>query len=151
MTTRFATTADIQPVLELLLAFGREAEIGFRRESTQDCERLVRMIQGWIHQHYVRVAQVGTDIIGVLIAERMADFWDPDRRFLMERAWYVLPEHRGSRASARLWAAWQEDCGRYIRDHIVDAAVMSTQGGASNIDLASRGWRHIESHWMRTQ
>jgi hypothetical protein len=147
--TRFAVATDLAAVVQLLLAFGREARVGFRAAETQDVRRVTELVAAWIRSHYVRIAEVNGDIIGVLIAERAADFWDPSRTVLQERAWYVRPEHRGSRASARLWQAWQADSDAYLADHRIDLAVMSTQGSATPFDPARRGWRMVEQTWLK--
>jgi hypothetical protein len=149
MSTRFATRADIPAVVDLLLQFAAEARVGFRHAEPTDTARLTQMSLNWIHNHYVRVAVQGSDIIGMLIAERGSDFWDPSRSILQERVWYVVPQHRASRASARLWQAWQQDSDQYITDHTVDLVMMSTQGQHTDFDPGRRGWRMVEQTWIK--
>lgn len=149
MSTRFATIYDVPSVIELLLAFSQEARVGFRTPTASDNARLSRMIAFWIRDHYVRVAEQDAKIIGVLIAERGQDFWDPERRILQERAWYVVPEHRHSRASARLWADWQQHSTEYVNSNQVQSVLMSTQGPTTQFDPGRRGWRLIEQTWIK--
>lgn len=146
--TRFANALDVQDVRDLLIDFSREAQIGFREPGPADLDRVAAACQTWIHGHYVRVATVDHRTVGILVAEKTQDFWDPERRFLIERAWYVLPEHRSSRASAALWTAWQNDVNDYLARGMIDAAFMSTQGTTA-IDLGRRGWSLVENHWIR--
>lgn len=149
MTTRFATLVDVPDLAELLLQFAAEARVGFRSASSQDHNRLSRMLAHWIHDHYVRVALDDKKIVGVLIAERGQDFWDPNRKVLQERAWYVLPEYRGTRFSARLWQAWQQDSSDYVKRDLVDMVIMSTQGPTTKFDPGRKGWRLIEQTWVK--
>lgn len=149
MSTRFATFQDTPVLIDLLLEFGREARVGFRSARSEDSQRLARMLGAWMRDHYVRVAVEQDHIIGMIIAERGSDFWDPERVILQERVWYVKPEYRHSRASARLWSAWQQDSDQYVQNGAVNMVMMSTQGPTTNFDPGRRGWRLIEQTWIK--
>ena len=149
MITRFARITDRDQIVKLLLAFAQEACVGFRSARQQDRARLQNAVQWWIQHHYVRVCDQDGELGGVIIAERGPDFWDPDRTILQERAWYMRPDLRGTRASARLWQAWQQDSDAWIDQHRVDMVVMSTQGTATDFDPGRRGWRLIEQTWAK--
>lgn len=147
--SRFATHQDSPGIVALLLQFAQQCRVGFRSHTVQDQARLITMVHAWIQDHYVRVAEQDNRIIGVLIAERGQDFWDPERVILQERAWYVDPEYRNTRASARLWQAWQQDSDRYIHNRNVNMVLMSTQGPTTQFDPGRRGWRLIEQTWSK--
>ena len=149
MTTRFANRADIPAVVDLLLMFADQARVGFRSAAATDTVRLTQMVMNWQQHHYVRIALDQDQVIGMLIAERGSDFWDPERSILQERVWFVRPEYRASRVSARLWLAWQQDSDQYIQEHRVDLVMMSTQGSSTDFDLGRRGWRLIEQTWIK--
>jgi hypothetical protein len=147
---RFANTADTTGILACLLRFSEAAQFGFRRAQARDLDRLRGVIQIWIRDHYVKIFTQDHAVRGVMIAERAQDFWDPDRRLLQERVWWVDPEYRSTRGSARLWREWQQDVTEYLQDGRCDVAIMSTQSTHTHIDLAQRGWQEFERHWMRT-
>lgn len=149
MSTRFATVADIPAVVQLLMQFAQEAEVGFRSATAKDTQRVYNLVNNWIHCHYVRVACVADQVVAVLVAERGQDFWDPERSLLQERAWYVVPQYRGTRLSARLWQAWQQDSTVYVERKQVQAVLMSTQGAKTEFDPGRRGWRLIEQTWIK--
>ena len=150
MITRFATYQDIASVCELLKEFSQAARVGFRPwSSEQDTPRIFKLVTRWQQDHYVRVAVQDNQIVGTLIAEQGPDFWDPDRRLLQERAWYVKKSHRGSRAGAQLWLAWDRDCAKYLQSGRVQAVLLSTQGPDTNFDPGRRGWKLIEQTWMK--
>lgn len=150
MITRFATYQDIPAVCELLKEFSSQARVGFRPWSTeQDTPRIFRLVTAWQQDHYVRVAMQHNQIVGTLIAEQGADFWDPERRLLQERAWFVSDSHRGTRAGAVLWQAWDRDAEQYLSKGRVQAVLLSTQGPSTNFDPGRRGWRLIEQTWMK--
>ena len=149
MSTRFATVADIPSVVELLMQFGQEAAVGFRTATHKDTQRVYSLVSNWVHNHYVRVATDQDQVVAVLVAERGQDFWDPERSLLQERAWYVVPQHRGTRLSARLWQAWQQDSTAYVDRNQVQAVLMSTQGAKTEFDPGRRGWRLIEQTWIK--
>lgn len=150
MLCRFATYQDIPAVCELLKEFSSQARVGFRPWSTeQDTPRIFKLVTRWQQQHYVRVAVQDSQVVGTLIAEHGTDFWDPDRQLLQERAWFVTKSHRGSRAGAVLWQAWDRDCDQYIMQGRVQAVLLSTQGPETNFDPSRRGWKLIEQTWMK--
>jgi RimJ/RimL family protein N-acetyltransferase len=150
MITRFATHQDIPAVCELLKQFSAEARVGFRPWSTeQDTPRIYRLVTRWQQHHYVRVAIQDSQIVGTLIAEQGQDFWDPDRKLLQERAWFVSKSHRGTRAGAQLWQAWDRDANQYLESGRVHAVLLSTQGPDTNFDPGRRGWKLIEQTWMK--
>jgi hypothetical protein len=150
MLCRFATLADVPGVCELLKQFSQASRVGFRTwRQNSDTPRLYRMVHHWQQHHYVRVAVLEDQIVGTLIAEHGQDFWDPERRILQERAWYVAESHRGSRAGALLWQNWHKDTTRYLEQGRVSAVLLSTQGPDTNFDPGRRGWRLIEQTWIK--
>ena len=150
MLCRFATLVDVPGVCELLKQFSQASRVGFREwRQNSDTPRLYRMVHYWQQHHYVRVAVQDDQVVGTLIAEHGQDFWDPERRILQERAWYVTESHRGSRAGAQLWQAWHKDTTRYLEQGRVSAVLLSTQGPDTNFDPGRRGWRLIEQTWIK--
>lgn len=150
MLCRFATLSDVPGVCELLREFSQASRVGFRSwRSESDTPRLYRMVMHWQINHYVRVVVKDDQVIGTLIAEHGQDFWDPERRILQERAWYVNKSHRGSRAGGLLWQAWHKDTTRYLEQGRVSAVLLSTQGPDTNFDPGRRGWRLIEQTWIK--
>lgn len=146
---RAGSITDIYNIIQLLKEFSQEADVGFRQFQHSDRERLVYMIQNWINNHYVRVIDVGDELVGIIVAELINDFWDPDRRFLQERAWYVKKDYRSTRESVRLWQRWQNDCDQYLNRKIVDGVLLSTQTDSTDFNPGRRGWRAIEMVWIK--
>lgn len=149
MITRFAQPGDIESVVELLLQFAEEAQVGFRSACSDDSARLTRLVTEWQQRHYVRVACRDDQVVGILIAELGQDFWDPKRKLLQERAWYVQSDSRGTRAGGLLWQAWDRDAAEYLAAGRVQGVLLSTQGPATAFDPGRRGWRMIEQTWMK--
>lgn len=150
MLCRFATLEDVPGVCELLKQFSLEARVGFRSwRAESDTPRLYKLVTAWQQHHYVRVAVDNNQVVGTLIAELGQDFWDPERKLLQERAWYVSESHRHSRVGVKLWQAWDRDCDEYLRKGRVQAVLLSTQGPDTNFDPGRRGWRLIEQTWMK--
>jgi hypothetical protein len=150
MQCRFATLQDVPGVCELLKQFSHEARVGFRSwRAESDTPRLYKLVTAWQQHHYVRVAVDNNQVVGTLIGEHGTDFWDSERKLLQERAWFVTKSHRGTRAGAQLWQAWNRDCDQYLATGRVQAVLLSTQGPDTNFDPGRRGWRLIEQTWMK--
>lgn len=146
---RPATTADIEAVLELLTAFASASLIDYADWTADDLNAARFKILNLVLHQYLIVAEKDGVLIGMIGAMREQDPWIASRSRMRELFWWVDPAHRRGRLSAELYIRWEQDCERFIRDKLVDQVSLSTQPGSSDLDLSKRGWRCVESHWIK--
>jgi N-acetylglutamate synthase-like GNAT family acetyltransferase len=146
---RPARTTDLEQVLNLLKSFAQESLINYSEWTEEDLSNAKKVLLNLIVKEYLMVAEKDNKLIGMIGAQREPDPWIKNRRRLRELFWWVDPEHRRSKLSAKLFLTWQQDCERMLRDKIVDQASLSTQPGRSDISLDNRGWICVEQHWIK--
>lgn len=146
---RPAVVGDIEAVLVLLKDFAAASLIDYQSWSEADLGAARFRILNLIMHQYLIVAEKDGKLIGMIGAMREQDPWIASRSRMRELFWWVDPEYRRGRLSAELYFRWEQDCERFIRDKLVDQVSLSTQPGSSDLDLSRRGWRCVESHWIK--
>jgi N-acetylglutamate synthase-like GNAT family acetyltransferase len=146
---RAATVHDIEQVLSLLKDFAAASLIDYKTWTVKDeGSARFKLLNLVVHQ-YLIVAEKEGQLIGMIGAMQEQDPWIASRSRMRELFWWVDPAHRRGRLSAELYIRWEQDCERFIRDKLVDQVSLSTQPGSSDLDLTRRGWRCVESHWIK--
>ena len=90
-------------------------------------------------------------LTGMILAQTINDVWIPEQRFLVELAWWVKPEHRGSAAGARLLKAYNQKADQMLQSGEVIAASLSTLTTTPDLKLSKRGWMPTQQQYIRTQ
>lgn len=146
---RAAAARDIDGILTLLLAFAANSLLDYTAWTPPDLNAAKLKLLDLIQNHYLIVAEKDNALIGMIGAQRERDLWIRNCTRMRELFWWVDPQYRKSRLSAELYFRWEQDCARFIQDNQVQQVSLSTQPGSSNINLAKRGWKCVESHWIK--
>lgn len=146
---RPARATDLEQALTLLKNFAGQSLINYNEWSEEDLKNAKKVLLNLIVKEYLMVAESQGVLIGMIGAQREQDPWIQSRRRLRELFWWVEPEHRRTRLSAELFIRWQKDTERMLKDKLVDQVSLSTQPSKSDIDLSTRGWTCVESHWIK--
>lgn len=146
---RPAKTTDLEQVLFLLKAFAGQSLINYSEWSEDDVRNAKKILLNLIVKEYLMVAEKDGKLIGMIGAQREQDPWIQSRRRLRELFWWVDPDYRRTKLSAELFVRWQRDTERMLKDKLVDQVSLSTQPSKSDIDLSTRGWTCVESHWIK--
>lgn len=89
----------------------------------------------------VWVAEVGIEIVGMLISRPIESFWNPDIILLQEIAFWVEPEYRGVLTAGRLLQQYV----KYAKQHRMPA--IFTTLADSDLDLTGFGFEECEKMW----
>lgn len=146
---RPATANDLDHVTKLLENFADSAVAGYQNWTEKDRQRARQRLFDLTKNHYLIVADTGSEIVGMIGAQLESDVWFASRKRLRELFWWMEPEYRQTRLSAELFARWQMDSDKFIKQGLVDQVSLSIQPGVSQVDLARRGWRCVEEHWIK--
>lgn len=146
---RNATVNDLDRAAVLLTHFADSAMLDYQQWTPQDLQNARQRLFDLIKNHYVIVADTGSELVGMIGAQLESDPWICRRKRLRELFWWVEPEHRQTRLSAELFAQWQKDSDKFIKQGLVDQVSLSLQPGVSQVDLGRRGWRCVEEHWIK--
>lgn len=90
-------------------------------------------------------------LTGMILAQTINDVWIPEQKFLVELAWWVKPEYRGSSAGAKLLKAYSQKADQMLHQGDVVAASLSTLDTSPDLKLTKRGWKPTQQQYMRTQ
>ena len=146
---RPATVNDLNEVVVLLDHFADSAQLDYKNWTARDQQKAKQRIFDLIRNHYLIVADTGSKLVGMLGAQMEFDPWISHRRRLRELFWWMEPDFRKTRLSAKLFAQWQKDSDRYLTQGLVDQVSLSLQPGISQVDLSRKGWRCVEEHWIK--
>lgn len=146
---RAATIQDLDQVLRLLKSFAAASLVDYAAWTAQDESAARVRLTNLIRSDYLIVAEHDGLLIGMIGAMVEVDPWISSRKRMRELFWWVDVAFRRGRLSAELFIRWQTDSERFIRDKLVDVVSLSTQPGSSDIDLSKRGWRCVETHWIK--
>ena len=146
---RPANANDLNQIMILLEHFADSAKLDYKSWTTKDHNMARQRIFDLIQHHYLMVIDIGGKLVGMLGAQLENDPWISKRRRLRELFWWVEPEHRSSRLSAKLFSRWQDDSDKFLQRGLVDQVSLSLQPGISQVDLSRRGWQCVEEHWIK--
>jgi len=146
---RPATANDLDAVSDLLEHFADSALLDYQSWTQKDLQHARQRLFDLIRNHYLIVADTGTELVGMIGAQLESDPWISSRKRLRELFWWMEPEYRQSRLSAQLFARWQADSDKFIKQGLVSQVSLSLQPGVSQVDLGRRGWRRVEEHWIK--
>ena len=146
---RAAKIEDVEQVLELLKAFASASLLKYDDWSPADLKVARQKLQHLILHEYLIVAVKDAQIVGVIGAAREQDTWISNKVRMRELFWWVDPAHRRTRLSAELYLKWEQDTERWLASGKIHQVSLSTQPGSSDLDLGKRGWKCVETHWIR--
>jgi hypothetical protein len=85
--------------------------------------------------------------VGMLVAIRNNNIWDPDIYQLDELAFWVSPEHRGSTAGYKLLKAYQKYGEELKQQGKIVAYTISKLNTSPDLDYARFGFELLEQKW----
>jgi RimJ/RimL family protein N-acetyltransferase len=146
---RTAKVEDIDQVLALLKDFARASLLKYDNWTPADEKVAKQKLLHLILHEYLIVAVKDDKIIGTIGASREQDTWISNKVRMRELFWWVDPAFRRSRLSAELYIRWEQDTNRWLASGKIHQVSLSTQPGSSDLDLGKRGWKCVETHWIR--
>lgn len=147
ITVEPAHHADIPACIEMLRHYG-QATPWQRLGQMQDQEyirQLLTMIIAGMGVVFI-ARRDGVDL-GLLIAIRNSNIWDPTFQLLQELCYWIEPEHRGSRAGYRLIKAYQEYALKQQYQNKIQGFTISKMVNSPDLDYSRFGFERLEETW----
>lgn len=148
MNIRSATVEDRPELVELLVQFSSETPVAFLQNPEINETRMMRQIDAIQRNGIVLVAEHQDQLVGMIMGIIVEDLWLPQKKYIREVAWYVVPQHRGSSAGLRLLKQFTNECELAISHGLVCAAQLTTLTTSPNLNLQKRGWQPVETNWI---
>jgi GNAT superfamily N-acetyltransferase len=141
--------ADFDPVLDLMLEFSKESGVDSYDRTDYDRTAakmiLLRCQTGGISF----VAQVDNRIVGMLLSICESDLWMPKIKRIRELAWYITPEYRNTRLGPFLYLEYVRQAERQRELKRITSYTMTKLRNSPDFDYERKGFRHIESTYVR--
>jgi len=95
----------------------------------------------------VFIAEREGQAVGMLIAIRNPNIWDPDLIVVNELCYWVEPEWRGGSSGYRLLAAYKKYCDRLKEQGLIEAYTISKMVNSPDLDYGHWGFTKLEETW----
>ena len=147
MKIRTADRWDTPELIELLRHY--RSATPWRRLAQCDNEAYIQTVLAHIFAGMGRVfvAEHEDTIVGMLIAIKNPNIWDPDLYLLDELAYWVEPEHRGSRAGYQLIRAYQKYAEELKTSGSIEAYTISKMSTSPDLNYGRLGFEKLEEKW----
>ncbi len=142
-SVRTAVQEDVPWLLQQARAF--DAAAGFKHGLMPADEEAISLLHALVGAHVVFVAEVNNCPAGFIAGWYGAHPFNQKVRTLTEVLWWVVPEHRGSRAGLMLLERF-EQCGRHIADWTI--LTLEHDSKMREAHLTKRGFRQTERAFL---
>lgn len=148
-TVRKATLHDIQDIYGMLLRFNSECMVP--ELQVEGCHStitrvLTHLISG---SGFVLVAQEDTQLVGMFIAAKISNTWDPRWVSMNELVYWVDPEHRNKLCGAKMLKWYIKHCDSMLAENKIKTYTVGRMSDNKAIDYGRWGFRQIEEKWIR--
>lgn len=147
---RAASHFDITIIIEMLKHFRDNALIPELRVSGDEEHGrrvLTQLIAG---AGIVLVAEQDNKTVGMLIAGKTPNIWDPKYITMNEVVYWVEPEYRGATHGYRLLKKYIEMCDKMITNGTIAAFTVGRMSDNKAINYGRFGFRQVEETWARS-
>lgn len=142
---RLATNQDMKWIAEI--ASVRMLSEELNRPELVNLENIYSLVKKGVEEKTCFVVENEGELVGVLGSFLIRNLFNPKIKVLTEVFWYVLPEHRKSRAGYLLFKQFKDTA-----DIIADESTMSLLPASSDLEFESlekRGYRLEEFGFTR--
>lgn len=145
---RLATRADLNTVTDLLVEFLTNTAYNKHIEVI-DRQHLAKIVFSVLHNGYIWLYFNGEVAVGMLVAVREQNVWQPTKTSLRELVWYVRDEYRKTIGSGRLFIKFCEQGEQLMTEKKIDGYFTTRMSSTQDYDLESRGFRLTEKLYLK--
>ncbi len=148
---RLAEDKDTDQLVKLMLAFASESSVAGYGPDEFNIPHLKTVLKAVRDNGRVWVAERDQQIVGYLMCLVEMDIWNPKVKRLRELLWYVDPEYRDTTIGGRLFATYCRYGDQLLKSKQIAGYSISLLDSSPDLELAERGWRAVETHWIKEQ
>jgi RimJ/RimL family protein N-acetyltransferase len=145
---RDATPVDFPRICNMLRRYRASAPMSFLLEADNEHYILAQLTQFVAGRGLALVAENEAQITGMLLAQIDCSFWHPDKRLMVEVAYWVEPEFRGSTAAYRLLDAYKQRGNALKQEGRIANFVISKMHNSPDLSFDKIGFQKLEEFWM---
>lgn len=143
-----ATRYDIDVVIELLRHYADSNPVGALKAHKNEVhvrQLITALIMG---AGKIWIGYRDELPVGMLIAARNPNVWNPDLIYLQELAWWVEPQHRNSMLGARLLYAFRDYAMAEVDAGRIAGYTISKMVSSPDLDYSRLGMNKLEETWI---
>ena len=147
MKIRHADPWDISTICDMLRNY-RSATPWRRLAEVDDEEWVTKLLTGILAgAGVVFLAEEKDNTVGMLIAIKNTNIWDPKLYVLNELAYWVEPQHRGTSAGYKLIKTYVDHCQDLKDKKIIEGFTISKMVNSPDLDYGRFGFEKLEEMW----
>lgn len=146
MKTRFADISDTETIIDMLKDYRKHSPIHLH-QATDDTHARKVLAHIFAGLGFVIVAEEDGKVVGMLIALKNPNVWDPKILMLNELAYWVDPAHRGSTAGYKLIKHYKQVAEELRSSNQVQAYTISKMINSPDLKYDRFGFNKIEEMW----
>ena len=93
------------------------------------------------------IAEKDQQPVGMLLAIKNTNVWDPEIYLINELAYWVEPEHRGSTAGYKLIRTYVNYCTELKEQGAIEGFTISKMVNSPDLDYSRFGFEKLEEMW----
>lgn len=146
---RLANKFDVQNIIKILKQYREVAPLEAMRKA-DDENYIETLISGIIAgSGYIFLAEKNSNIVGILIAAKFPNVWNPKVMQMSEIAYWVNPENRGGTAGYRLIETYIRRCEKLKAEGEIGFFTISKMVNSPDLKFAKLGFSKLEETWIR--
>lgn len=144
---RLANKFDTDHIIRMLKSY--RSATPWKRMALCDNESYIRTMLNHIFagKGVVFLSEREAEPVGMLIAIKNSNIWDPSLLVMNELCYWVDPEHRGGSSGYRLLAAYKEYCDDLKQQGAIEAYTVSKMVNSPDLDYGRFGFEKLEETW----
>jgi N-acetylglutamate synthase-like GNAT family acetyltransferase len=148
MIVRQANKWDIPQLIEMLRHY--RAASPWEILNNCDNEQYVNgLLTRCLVSGVIFVAEQDSSCVGMLVAVKNSNIWDPDLFVINELAYWVEPEHRGTSAGYKLITRYRAYCEQAKTQGHIQAYTISKMVNSPDLDYGRFGFNKLEEMWRQ--
>lgn len=144
---RTADKFDLPQIVEMLRHYRSQSPLECLRSANNEqyiLSLLSRMLAG---AGLILVAEKEDSIVGMILAVKVPNIWDPDILSMTELAYWVEPEHRNSTIGYRLLQEYRSHCEKSKDAGSIEYYTISKMVNSPDLDYSRFGFYKLEEVW----
>lgn len=146
---RDATPVDFSGIVNMLRHYREAAPMSFLLEADNEQHIVGQLTEFVAGRGLVLVAENNTQIMGMLIASIDSSFWYPEKRLMIEVAYWVEPEFRGGTSAYRLLKEYVRRGEVLKQEGRVVHFLISKMSTSPDLSFGKFGFQKLEEFWVK--
>lgn len=145
---RKANKFDIDGIVQMLIHYREHSPLTALRFAN-DREYIEQMLSNLLAgSGVIFVSEKENVLIGMLIAAKFPNIWNPQIMQCSEIAYWVEPEHRGGTSAYRLLAAYVSECEQLKKSNQIDFYTVSKMVNSPDLKYNRFEFSKLEETWV---